>query len=55
MAIPSNGVLTGLDQNDEVIVTFEPIPQGTTEDPFDDVSDSAWYADAVQYVYENCI
>ena len=55
VAIPSNGVLTGLDQNDEVIVTFEPIPQGTTEEPFDDVSDSAWYADAVQYVYENGI
>ena len=55
VAIPSNGVLTGLDQNDEVIVIFEPIPQGTTEEPFDDVSDSAWYADAVQYVYENGI
>lgn len=55
VTIPSNGVLTGLDQNDEVIVTFEPIPQGTTEEPFDDVSDSAWYADAVQYVYENGI
>lgn len=55
VAIPSNGVLTGLDQNDEVIVTFEPIPQGTTEELFDDVSDSAWYADAVQYVYENGI
>lgn len=56
VAIPANGRLTGLDRNDEVIVTFERIPEEEPEpaqEPFADVTDGAWYADAVQYVYEN--
>lgn len=50
VAIPADGRLTGLDRNDKVVVTFSPITEG--DKPFTDVSDSAWYADAVQYVYE---
>ena len=56
VAIPANGRLTGLDRNDEVIVTFERIPEEEPEpaqEPFADVTDGAWYADAVQYVYDN--
>lgn len=52
VAIPSDGILTGLDSNDEVVVTFERITNDT-ELPFVDVSSASWYADAVQYVYEN--
>ena len=54
--IPADGKLTGLDRNDKVVVTFEKIPaeQPTPdEEPFTDVADGAWYAEAVQYVYEN--
>ena len=53
VAIPSDGKLTGLDSDDEVVVTFEKIPAGTGDAPFTDVPDNAWYADAVQYVYDN--
>ena len=62
VAIPANGKLTGLDKNDKVVVTFakvteeQPGQPGTGEsgkEPFADVADTAWYADAVQYVYEN--
>lgn len=55
VSIPSNGILTGLDGNDEVIVTFAPITEDQPEDsmPFTDVADSAWYADAVQYMLDN--
>lgn len=59
VSIPADGKLTGLDRNDEVVVTFAKItdeqpeqPSGDKE-PFADVADNAWYADAVQYVYEN--
>ena len=54
--IPADGKLTGLDKNDKVVVTFEKIPAeqpDPDEEPFTDVADSAWFADAVQYVYEN--
>lgn len=53
--IPTNGKLTGLDKGDKVVVTFEKIPEekpGTSTTPFTDVSPNAWYADAIQYVYE---
>ena len=56
VAIPADGKLTGLDKNDEVVVTFEKIETEQPDDgkePFADVADGAWYADAVQYVYEN--
>ena len=59
VAIPADGRLTGLDKNDKVVVTFARITDEQPEEPdgnatpFADVSDSAWYADAVQYVYEN--
>ena len=55
VAIPADGKLTGLDKNDKVIVTFAKITDeqpGDDKEPFADVADSAWYADAVQYVYE---
>ena len=52
--IPADGKLTGLDKNDKVVVTFEKVageePEGTL---FADVPASAWYADAVQYVFDN--
>lgn len=48
--IPADGKLTGLDANDTVVITFEKAEAGM---PFADVADDAWYADAVQYVYEN--
>ena len=57
--IPADGRLTGLDKNDKVVVTFARITDEQPEEPdgnatpFADVSDSAWYAEAVQYVYEN--
>lgn len=50
VAIPENGKLTGLSKTDRVVVTFEKIAVTL---PFADVADDAWYADAVQYVYEN--
>nr|WP_302666485.1 S-layer homology domain-containing protein [uncultured Agathobaculum sp.] len=56
--IPTNGKLTGLDKDDKVVVTFEKIPEekpGTTTTPFTDIAANAWYADAVEYVYENGI
>lgn len=56
--IPANGKLTGLGKDDKVVVTFEKIPEekpGTSTTPFTDVAKNAWYADAVQYVYENGI
>lgn len=55
VAIPADGKLTGLDKNDKVVVTFAKITdeQPADKEPFADVADSAWYADAVQYVYEN--
>ena len=51
--IPSDGKLTGLDQDDKVVVTFEAIPEEAGDQLFSDVSFAAWYAGAVQYVYEN--
>ena len=54
--IPADGRLTGLDKNDKVVVTFARITDEQPDDetmPFTDVADDAWYADAVQYVYEN--
>ena len=50
--IPADGILTGLDSDDEVVVTFERIT-GDMGLPFADVAPASWYADAVQYVYEN--
>lgn len=50
--IPADSKLTGLDENDKVIVTFE---RTKADMPFTDVANGAWYADAVQYVYENDI
>ena len=54
--IPTNGKLTGLTKDDEVVVTFEKVPAeeqpGTSATPFTDVAAGAWYVDAVQYVYE---
>ncbi len=54
--IPTNGKLTGLTKDDKVVVTFEKVPAeeqpGTSATPFTDVAAGAWYADAVQYVYE---
>lgn len=54
--IPTNGKLTGLTKDDKVVVTFEKVPAeeqpGTSATPFADVAAGAWYADAVQYVYE---
>lgn len=49
VAIPADGKLTGLDANDTVVVTFE---EAAAALPFADVANDAWYADAVQYVYE---
>ena len=51
--------MTGLDRDDEVVVTFakiteeQPEQPGSEEELFTDVADDAWYADAVRYVYEN--
>ena len=55
VAIPADGKLTGLDKDDKVVVTFAKITDEQPEDnePFADVAAGAWYADAVQYVYEN--
>lgn len=56
--IPANGKLTGLDKDDKVVVTFEKIPEEKPDEsttPFTDVAENAWYADAVQYVYEKGI
>ena len=56
VAIPSDGKLTGLSKNDKVVVTFEKITEeqpAQDKEPFTDVADGAWYAEAVQYVYEN--
>lgn len=50
--IPTDGKLTGLDADDQVVVTFEKVPASM---PFIDVANGAWYADAVKYVYENDI
>lgn len=50
--IPTDGILTGLDADDEVTVAFERITDDTGL-PFADVAPASWYADAVQYVYEN--
>ena len=49
--IPTDGKLTGLDKDDEVVVTFVKDTISVIG-PFADVSVDAWYADAVQYVYE---
>lgn len=50
--IPTDGILTGLDADDEVTVAFERITDDTGL-PFADVAPASWYHDAVQYVYEN--
>lgn len=50
--IPTDGILTGLDSDDEVTVAFERITDDTGL-PFADVAPASWYHDAVQYVYEN--
>ena len=55
VAIPSDGKLTGLGEDDRVVVTFEKAPDETGEGLFADVASGAWYADAVQYVCENGI
>lgn len=49
--IPTDGKLTDLDKDDEVVVTFAKDTISVVG-PFADVSVDAWYADAVQYVYE---
>lgn len=48
--IPADGKLTGLNENDKVVVTFE---KAAADMLFVDVANNAWYADAVKYVYEN--
>ena len=50
--IPTDGILTGLDSDDEVTVAFERMTDDTGL-PFADVTPASWYHDAVQYVYEN--
>lgn len=50
--IPADGKLTRLDEDDEVVVTFRPVSDEPGSNPFADVSDAAWYADAVAYVYD---
>src|SRR5699024_11160901 len=50
--IPTDGILTGLDSDDEVTVAFERITVDMRL-PFADVAPASWYHDAVQYVYEN--
>ena len=55
VAIPADGKLTGLGEEDRVVVTFEKAPDETGEGLFADVASGAWYADAVQYVCENGI
>ena len=50
--IPSNGILKGLDAGDEVVVSFERIPEEAGL-PFTDVVPGSWYCGAVQYVCEN--
>lgn len=50
--IPADGILTGLDSDDEVTVAFERMTDDTGL-PFADVTPASWYHDAVQYVYEN--
>ena len=56
VAIPADGKLTGLNQNDKVIVTFEKIKEvPTIIGSFEDVLADAWYAEAVQYALDNGI
>ena len=50
--IDRDGILTGLDADDEVTVAFERITDDTGL-PCSDVAPASWYHDAVQYVYEN--
>ena len=50
--IPADGILKGLDADDQVAVSFERIP-GEAGLPFTDVAPGAWYYEAVRYVYEN--
>ena len=50
--IPSDGILKGLDAGDEVVVSFERIPEETGL-PFTDVVPGSWYYEAVQYVCES--
>lgn len=48
--------LTGLKSSDEVVVTFEQIPETETQKPtvsFTDVQPTDWYAEAVTYAVEN--
>lgn len=47
--IPADGKLSNLDENDKVVVTFEKM---AVEMLFVDVTNDAWYADAVQYVVD---
>ena len=49
--IPTDGKLTDLDKDDEVVVTFAKDTISVVG-PFADVSVDAWYADAVQYVVD---
>lgn len=53
VAIPDNGKLTGLTKNDKVVVTFAKIVDPDGALPFMDVSEGAWYEEAVRYVYQN--
>lgn len=55
VAIPADGKLTGLGADDRVVVIFEEDVPTSAGVPFADVAPGAWYADAVQYVYENGI
>jgi hypothetical protein len=53
VAVPADGVLTGLKSTDRVAVTFQPV----TADPlathsFDDVPDDYWAKDAIDWAYE---
>jgi len=52
--IPDDGVLTGLKGSDKVKVTFKRAGSASSAG-FADVSDGAWYAKAVDYVYRNNI
>lgn len=49
VAVPQNGVLTGIESGDVVDITFGPV----WSNPFADVKSGAWYYEAVRYAYEN--
>lgn len=54
--IPANGKLTGLKRTDEVVVTFEKIPDEPSAadmSKYTDLDAGAWYFESVRYVVEH--